>query len=105
MPEHGADGDGVGGIVLISKLKDILAKRFDCLDNHISSMISYKVVISCHDKYVQGSCVVRILNLKRIKDCLKCGPRDGDVVRVHDVPLVLGEGGGGWIKEFVESRV
>ena len=103
--KHGADGDGVGGIILISELKDILAKGFDCLDNHFSPMIPYKVVVSCHDKYVHGFCVVRILNLERIKDCLKCGPRDGDVVRVHDVPLVMGEGGGGWIKELMECGV
>ena len=68
-------------------------------------MILYKVIIACHDKYIHGSCVVRILYLKRIKNCLKCGPRDSDIVCVHDVPLVLGEGGGGWSKEIVKCGV
>ena len=68
--EEGADSDGVVHHILVSELKDILAKCFDCFHNHIPVSIPNKIIIACRNIHIHRPGVIRIFNLKSMKYCL-----------------------------------
>ena len=68
-------------------------------------MVPNKIIVSSDNENVHGLCVVGIFKLECVENCLKSGARDGNIVSMYGVPLVLSDGGGGWGKEVVESGI
>ena len=105
--QEGAYGDGVGAVVVVMQLADIVAELLDDLDYKFSAVVPEKVVITCYNKDIHRVCVVGIFQLKSMDKGLKSCTRYCYIICMLGISLVMSEGAasGGRSKKVVESGV